>query len=97
MSTAKPLSALAIAELGISELMAGKAYAYTAIMSGDVYGLGLAVANEPGYHPIPLHWANFPTFDSAHGEADRLNRELLDLNERAAARIVCSSMAAGRK
>lgn len=88
----KKLSNLAIVELGIIEMMAGKAYAYVGVMSGDTYGLGLAVANEAGYNPIPLHWAQAENFDAANEMADELNRELLGLNEIAASRIVCSTM-----
>lgn len=90
----KQLTELAIAELGITEMMAGKAYAYVAVMSGDTYGLGLAVANERGYHPIPLHWAQADTFNSAHDLADEMN-EKIGLNLEAAARIVCSTMRKG--
>jgi hypothetical protein len=88
----KKLSNLAIAELGIGEMMVGKAYAYVAVMSGNTYGLGLAVANESGYNPIPLHWAQADSFDTAHDMADELNRDLLGLNEMAATRIICSTM-----
>ncbi len=90
----KKLSNLAIAELGIGEMMAGKAYAYTPVMSGNTYGLGLAVANEPGYHPIPLYWAQADSFNEAADMADELNTNVLGLNDAAATRIVCSSMAA---
>lgn len=90
----KTLSNLAIAELGIGEMMAGKAYAYTAVMAGDTYGLGIAVANERGYLPIPLHWANAETYDAAADMAEVLNRDLLGLSNDAMARIICSSMAA---
>lgn len=92
----KKLTALSIAELGIGELMAGKTYAYVGVMSGDTFGLGLAIANEPGYNPIPLHFAQADTFDAAHDMADELNRDVLELNDTAAMRIVCSSIAAGK-
>lgn len=92
----KQLSQLAIAELGIAEMFSGKTYAYVAVMSGDTYGLGIATANERGYSPIPLYWAQADTFDAAHDMADNLNRDVLGLNLEAAARIVSSSMAASR-
>lgn len=93
----KKLSNLAIAELGITEMMAGKAYAYVAVMAADTYGLGLAVANEAGYHLIPLHWAQADSFDLAHDMADELNRDLLGMTELAANRIVCSTMFSSKK
>lgn len=93
----KKLSNLAIAELGIDEMMSGKAYAYVAVMSGNTYGLGLAVANEAGYNPIPLQWAQADSFDAAHDMADELNRDKLGLNDMAATRIVCSTMFKGNR
>ncbi len=93
----KTLSNLAIAELGIQEMMAGKTYAYVAVLVGNTYGLGLATANEPGYNPIPLHWAQADTFDQAHDMADALNRNQLGLNDMAATRIVCSTMFSAKK
>lgn len=92
----KQLSKLAIAELGITELFAGKTYAYVAVMSGNTYGLGIATANERGYSPIPLYFAQADTFEAAHDMADRLNTEELGINLEAAGRIVCSSMAKRR-
>lgn len=92
----KTLSNLAIAELGITELFAGRTYAYVAVMHGHTYGLGIAEANSAGYSPIPLLYAQADTFDLAHDMADALNRDVLGINLEAAARIVCSSMAAGK-
>lgn len=78
-----------------------KSFAFVAVVPSDAgepdnqgetpYGLGVAVANEPGYNPVSLHWARFPSYDDAEEEADRLNRALgLDID--AAFRIVASTM-----
>lgn len=59
---------------------------------GNIYGLGVAVANEPGYHPIPLHWAHADSWEEMSAHANELNAELLNLDKDASARIVLSSM-----
>lgn len=92
----KKLSKLAIAELGITEIMAGKTYAYVGVLSGPTFGLGIAAANEPGYWPVPLWYAQADSYDEAHAMAEELNRDVLGLNDMAEARIICSSMAAGK-
>lgn len=89
----KKLSLLGRAELGIAELFAGKCYAYVPVIAGSCIGLGIAVANEPGYSPIPTFWAWASTWAEMDAHADELNCEL-GLNDEAAMRIVASSMAA---
>ncbi len=90
----KRLSNLAVAELGINEMFAGKLWAYVPVVEKFGIGLGIAVANEAGYNPIPLHWAIAETWEEMRAHAQELN-EAKGLNEEAAARVVCSSMAAG--
>lgn len=90
----KKLTKEGIFECGLMELARGKACALTAVIQPHGMGLGLAVANEPGYHPIPLHWCNGDNFIELHDHADELNRELFNLEPRAAATIVSSTMAA---
>lgn len=79
-------------ECGVDELAKGKACAYVPVVISSGMGLGLAVANEQGYHPIPLHWCNGDNFDELAEHADELNLELFALDARAAAVIVCSTM-----
>lgn len=53
--------------------------------------LGIAVANERGYHPVPLGWARFTTMDAAQANADELNRHI-GLSDMTAVLIVASTM-----
>lgn len=69
-----------------------KPYAYTAVNTEDGAGLGVAVVNERGYWPIPTYWFVVPKYDDAAAEADRLNKEVLGLDYKMAAKIVMSSM-----
>lgn len=91
----KPLSALARAELEIEAKFAGKLWAYTAVIGKhEPARLGIAVANEPGYVPIPEYWAN-GSYDEMSDHADALNAERgQSLDE--SLRIVAASMAAGK-
>lgn len=91
----KQLSNLSIAELEIEALWAGKHWAYVPVI-GVYYParLGVACANEPGYSPIPEHWAN-GEYPEMQAEADRLYRAR-GIDEREAGRIIASSMAAGK-
>jgi hypothetical protein len=76
------------------QAFAGKAWAFVAVLTHDLYALGVACANEPGYSPIsPTHYCA-DDFETASDEADRLNMELHALDERAAFVIVASSMRA---
>jgi hypothetical protein len=58
--------------------------------------LGLAVANERGYTPVPLAWARFTSLAEAEGQAEKLNRELLNLTPRDELGIVASTMGGRR-
>lgn len=98
----KSLTTMAIAEMEIEDKWAGKLWAYTPTVLGresaagdNCFGLGIAVANESGYTPLPIYWANFETYDAAADDADRLNKER-GLDDEEAIRIICSSMAAGK-
>jgi hypothetical protein len=53
--------------------------------------LGVAVANERGYHPVPLGWARFTTLDAAQDCADLLNQHLHG-DPMKAFRIIASTM-----
>lgn len=93
----KPLTFEGRFESGFDELAAGKVCAVAAVIQANGMGLGLAVANEPGYHAIPLHWCNSDNWNELRDHATALNAELFDLDEKAAAIIVCSSMGAQNK
>lgn len=91
----KSLSNQMILELEIAAKFAGKSWAYAAVLDKN-YGaaLGIAVANEAGYSPVPAFFCN-GTYAEMSKEADRLNAER-GLGKEESVRIVCSSMAAGR-
>ncbi len=53
--------------------------------------LGVAIADEPGYHPIPDVWCHADNRAEMRAHADTLNAER-GLDQLAAVRIVASSM-----
>lgn len=55
------------------------------------WGIGIAVANERGYHPIPVGWAAFSSKEAADTSADTANF-WLGLDDEEATRIVISTM-----
>jgi hypothetical protein len=96
--TIKKLSAEGRFEAGVDEIMAGKLFAFVAVV-GENYAwrLGLAVANEQGFNPVPEFWAHGDGEDMAefHDHADDLN-EALGLNKEQALRIIASTMGGQR-
>jgi len=90
----KQLSGCAIAELEIEAKFAGKLWAYVPRMAEYDCGLGIAIANEPGYCPIPQFWAS-GSYVEMDAEADRLNLARGQSVEESL-RIVVSSIAAGK-
>lgn len=64
-------------------------FAYTAVMRGDKWGLGVAVRDESGYYQTDL--PTYDTVEAAEAHADILN-ERMGLSEKEAIRIVASSM-----
>lgn len=60
-------------------------------VSGLNAALGIAVANERGYTPVPMGWASFETWDAADANADEVNRAL-GLGAMEVLRIVASTM-----
>jgi hypothetical protein len=70
----------------------GKRYAFAEVCEGDAWKLGVAVANEPGYHPCKRV---FKSQDEAREWADGLN-EHIGLDRRAAALIIASTMGGRR-
>ena len=57
--------------------------------------LGVAIANERGYHPVPLGWARYATMDAAEFHAECLNIHLGVTGERAF-QIIASTMGGKR-
>lgn len=77
--------------------------AFVAVITSDrrdakiaPFSLGLAVANEPGYHPVPIGWARFQRMDHAEHEVDRLNRDVLGIGHQREFEIVASTMGGKR-
>lgn len=92
----KPFTKEGRFECGLDEnpIIAGKLWAFTAIV-GNPCRLGVSVANEPGYLPIPQQWCHADNYDELTAHADELN--LAEGHDpRAAMSIVASSMAAGK-
>ena len=81
----------------IQEMLKGKAYAFTAVVSDEAaFALGVAVQGDPGYWPIPVQMASSPMWEAMNSAATRLN-ENLGLSEQEAIAIVSSTMAAQNK
>lgn len=92
----KRLSAEGRLEAGVDEIMAGKLFAFVAVVGKNYpWRLGLAVANERGYNPVPEFWAHGDDMDAFHAHADELN-EAMGLGKDAALRIIASSMGGAR-
>jgi hypothetical protein len=66
----------------------GKDYAFVAVYSDGIPALGIAVANEPGYHPTTkkLH-----SYDEANKWADELNAHI-GLSKDRASELIISTM-----
>lgn len=63
---------------------------------GAIAALGLAVANERGYHPVSIGWTRFSTWDAAEANADELNAHLHGGNLQTAFEIIASTMGGRR-
>ena len=68
-----------------------KLWAYVAVVGKDTCHLGMAVANENGYSPIPPYHYSHDNFDIVQAEADRLNTSR-GMAHDAVLAIVASSM-----
>lgn len=78
----------------------GVPFAFVAVtpaekLDGINGALGLALANESGYAPVPLGWARYASLDAATEHADALNAGL-GLDAETAFRIVASTMGGRR-
>lgn len=79
----------------ILEMHQGNLIAFTPVVCEHGIALGIATANEAGYHPIPASLYCVEEWNTASEEADRLNT-LYGHTDTAAARVIASSMAAGK-
>lgn len=81
-------------ESNMDSVVAGKVFAFVPVLGkGGLIGLGIAVANEAGYNPIPLTWCHGDSWNEMQTHADELNKAE-GLGEHDAARIICSTMRA---
>jgi hypothetical protein len=83
-------------ESGMNAIVEGKVWAFCPTPAeGDrpMYGLGIALANEQGYYPIPLAWVWGDTWAEMSAHAESLNAEE-GLSRLDAAKIVISTMRA---
>jgi hypothetical protein len=96
----KRLSFEGLFESGALELAQGKVCAFVAVHDAEHGGvqLGLAVANERGYYPVPAYWVHGDDHEYAamQEHARALNREHFKLDDRAAALVVASTMGGPR-
>ena len=88
----KPFSAEGRFECGMDALVEGKVWAFVPVI-GHNYpaALGIAVANEPGYYPIPEFWCYGDCWDQMAQHADQLNAAE-GKDRKSAAVIVASTM-----
>jgi hypothetical protein len=75
----------------VQEAFKGKLFAFVAVVTKFGIGLGVAVANEKGYSPVPFTWAHSDTYEEMAKHAEDLNKRL-GLDIRTETKIVCSSM-----
>jgi len=89
----KQLSAEGRFECGFDDVAHGKVCAVVAV-TGRHYParLGIAIANERGYVPIPEHWANGDNLAELEAHARVLNEQLFGLTEDEELRIIASTM-----
>lgn len=85
----------AILKQDIEESFRGKLWTYTPAIHQNGIGLGVAVANEPGYTPVPLSKYSADRWDDAQKKADELNAER-GQDRGAITNIIASSMAQGK-
>jgi hypothetical protein len=79
----------------VEQAFKGKMWAYIAVVHPQEGGaLGVAVANEAGYSPVPAFFAH-GSYSEMVEEANRLNKAR-GMSIDCALRIQCSSIAAGK-
>ncbi len=81
----------------LAEAFAGKLFALTPAMSEDLWIAGVAIANEPGYTPLPTSWCRIlqgpDAYDVISDYLDSVNRSL-GVDDLAAMKIIANSMRA---
>ncbi len=79
-------------ECGLDAIVSGKIWCFVNV-TGEHYAarLGVAIANEAGYIPIPEFWCNSDDYNALGAHADKLNADE-GIDPLQAARIVCSTM-----
>lgn len=79
-------------ECGLDSLVAGKVWAFVAV-PGETHAaaLGVAVAREAGYHPIPEFWCHADDHAVMRDHAEALNAER-GLDPLAALEIVLTTL-----
>lgn len=75
-----------------ADAFGGKLWTFVAISDGT---LGVAVANEKGYSPVPAFHYKVDRYDEAEAEADRLNEAMHGQTHRASSDIVLTTMSFG--
>lgn len=93
----KPFTPEGRFECGLDALVAGKRWAFVPVVGElNAAALGVAIADEPGFLPIPETWAHADDYAAMESHAEALNLAE-GLDPKAAALIVISSMRAGRQ
>jgi hypothetical protein len=83
----------ALIDQSVAGAFPDKVYAFTAVIGGGGWQLGLAIANEGGYNPIP--GKTFATQTEAKQWADGLNKHI-GRDEDSVMAIICSTMGGRR-
>ena len=85
--------------LGLEKNFAGKVWCFVPVMHQvhNVNHLGVAIANEPGYCPLPTYWCSSKDYTEVSGIADDLNKVQLGLTDSEAMRIEVSTHVAQRE
>ena len=92
----KPFTTEGRFECGLDEIVAGKVWAFVPVIGpvgGPGTALGVAVANERGYHPVPVYWCHADTWAEMETHVDELNAAE-GLSEDEYMRIVATTMRA---
>lgn len=92
----KPLTFEGRFECGLDAIVNNKIWAFVAVV-GEHYGarLGIAIANEQGYNPVPEYWAHADRLDEMQDHANQLNAAE-GKSEFLCVEIVCSTMGGRR-
>lgn len=94
----RELTREAQAELGIEDKFRGKVWAFVPVTSGyadgPTWALGIAVANERGYCPVPPYWCHAEEFAEMVDHARDLN-EARGLSVATSDQITVSTMQHG--